>query len=94
LVYAYSTPAIPVDVHVHRISNRIGLVNTASPERTEEELSKIYDRKYWLAVNELFVKFGQTVCKPMVPRCGICKVKGLCNYYQNLVKTGKRPVSA
>ena len=94
LVYAYNTPAIPVDVHVHRISNRIGLVTTKTPEETERELSKLYEQKYWLAVNELFVKFGQTICKPIVPRCGICDVRTLCNYYQNLVKTSKRPASA
>jgi endonuclease III len=94
LVYAYKTPAIPVDVHVHRISNRIGLVDTRSPELTETELSRIYDQKYWLSVNELFVAFGQTVCKPIVPRCGICNVRPLCDYYRNLVKTTKRPASA
>ncbi len=94
LVYAYNTPAIPVDVHVHRISNRIGLVSTRTPEETEQELSRIYEEKYWLAVNELFVSFGQTVCKPIVPRCGICRVKAYCNYYENLVRTGESPVSA
>jgi endonuclease III len=94
LVYAYSTPAIPVDVHVHRISNRIGIVRTKTPEQTEIELSGVYDRKYWLPVNELFVSFGKAVCKPVAPRCGICDVKKHCNYYQNLVEKGKRPASA
>lgn len=94
LVYAYNTAAIPVDVHVHRISNRIGLVRTKKPEETEIELSRIYDRKYWLDVNELFVSFGQTVCKPIVPRCAICDVRKMCSYYQNEVRTGKRPASA
>jgi len=92
LVYAFNTPAIPVDIHVHRISNRIGLVRTKTPEQTEVELSKIYDRKHWLNVNELFVAFGQTICRPRVPRCEICTVKSLCSYYQ--VKTGKRPSSS
>jgi endonuclease-3 len=94
LVYAYNTPAIPVDIHVHRISNRIGLVHTRTPEQTEAELSKAYERKHWLDVNELFVAFGQTICKPTVPRCKVCPVRPLCNYYQNEVKTGKRPSSA
>lgn len=93
LVYAFRTPAIPVDVHVHRISNRIGITDTKSPYETELELSKIYEEKYWLDVNELFVKFGQTICKPMIPRCGICSVRPLCNYYQFSVKKRKSPSS-
>jgi endonuclease-3 len=93
LVYAFKTAAIPVDVHVHRISNRIGLVRTKSPERTEEQLSELYDRRYWIDINELFVRFGQTICKPVVPRCGICSVKGLCDYYKTEVKPGLKPSS-
>ena len=94
LVYAFRTPAIPVDVHVHRISNRIGLVKTKTPEHTEVELSAIYPRRYWLDVNEAFVRFGQTICKPIVPRCGICSVRPLCDYYKFEVKKNKRPSSA
>jgi endonuclease-3 len=94
LVYAFRTPAIPVDVHVHRISNRIGLVKTKTPDETEEALAKLYDRKYWLDVNELFVRFGQMICKPLIPRCGTCNVRPLCNYYKTMIKTRKRPSSA
>jgi endonuclease-3 len=90
LVYGFRSPAIPVDAHVHRISNRIGLVNTKSPEKTEEELSILYEKRYWLDVNELFVRFGQTICKPIRPLCEICSVRPLCNYYQFVVKKGKR----
>ena len=67
LVYGFDKPAIPVDTHVHRISNRLGLVETESPEETEAELVKRVPKKYWLDVNELFVRFGQTVCKPVGP---------------------------
>lgn len=94
LVYAFHTPAIPVDVHVHRISNRIGLVETKTPEETEKALEHLYSRNDWLDVNELFVRFGQTVCKPMVPRCGICSVRPLCDYYRYEVKPNRRPSSA
>jgi endonuclease-3 len=93
LVYAFHTAAIPVDVHVHRISNRIGLADTRTPEQTEETLSKLFERKYWLDVNELFVKFGQTICKPVVPRCKICLVKNLCRYYKTQVRPGLKPSS-
>lgn len=93
LVYAFRTPAIPVDVHVHRISNRIGLVETKTPEQTEVALSNVYSKEHWLDVNELFVRFGQMICKPMVPRCGTCKVQKMCNYYKFEVKTNRRPSS-
>lgn len=93
LVYAFQIPAIPVDVHVHRISNRIGLVSTIKPEETEVKLSEIYEKRYWLVLNELLVRFGQMICKPTIPRCKICSVRPLCNYYQNEVKTGRRPSS-
>jgi len=78
LVYAYNTPAIPVDTHVHRISNRIGLVKTKKPEETEIELEKIYPKKYWLDVNDTFVIFGKTVCKPIGPLCGQCPITKEC----------------
>jgi endonuclease-3 len=94
LVYAFRTPAIPVDVHVHRISNRIGLVRTKTPEQTEVALTDVYSKKHWLQVNELFVRFGQMICKPMVPRCGTCKVQKMCNYYRFEVKTNRRSSSA
>jgi endonuclease-3 len=81
LVYGFNLPAIPVDVHVHRISNRIGLVSTKKPEETEMALRAIYGEKDWLSVNELFVGFGQTTCLPRGPKCKSCPVRHLCNYY-------------
>src|SRR5487761_781394 len=81
LVYGFGVPAIPVDVHVHRVSNRIGLVRTLKPEETETKLSGVYDRKYWLDVNELFVRFGQTICRPVRPLCPVCPVNRFCNFY-------------
>jgi endonuclease-3 len=93
LVYAFGTPAIPVDTHVHRISNRLGLVKTKSPEKTEKELEKIFERKDWLAVNDLFVRFGQTVCRPVGPKCAQCPLLPVCPFGKekprNCGKTGK-----
>ena len=83
LVYGFREPAIPVDVHVHRISNRLGLVETEIPEETEIELEKITNRKYWIHVNEYFVRFGQLICKPINPRCYECKFQNTCRYLQN-----------
>jgi endonuclease III len=85
LVYAFNKPAIPVDTHVHRISNRLGLVHTKKPEDTEKELVKTIPRRYWLDLNDLFVRFGQTTCKPIGPRCSSCTIRGACKYYRTVV---------
>jgi len=82
LVYAYEKPAIPVDIHVHRISNRLGLVQTKNPEETEFELMKLIPKKFWLDINETFVKYGQNICKPISPMCNVCKIKKSCKYYK------------
>ncbi len=82
LVYAYEKPAIPVDVHVHRISNRLGLVDTKTPEDTEQELMKKIPKKFWLDINDTFVMYGQNICKPISPMCDVCKIKRNCKYYK------------
>jgi endonuclease-3 len=70
--------SIPVDTHVHRISNRLGIVETKIPEKTEDELMKILPKKYWYDYNILLVAWGQNVCKPISPKCSICKIKKYC----------------
>jgi len=86
LVYAYQLPAIPVDTHVHRISNRIGIVKTKTPEKTELELIRIIPKKYWIEVNELMVKHGQAKCLSRNPKCKICALNKVCSY-------GKKQIS-
>jgi endonuclease-3 len=81
LVYAFQKPAIPVDVHVHRISNRIGLVETKTPEDTEKELEKLIPEEYWIELNDLMVQFGQTICRPQSPRHEECPLNDLCECY-------------
>ena len=81
LVYGFNKPAIPVDIHVHRVSNRIGLVNTKTPEKTEIELSRIISKKYWPEVNQTFVMYGQNICLPIKPNCKICELKKICKFY-------------
>lgn len=81
LVYGFRKPAIPVDIHVHRISNRIGIVNTKKPEETEIDLQKSIDRRYWTGVNETFVTFGQNICLPIKPKCNLCHLTKICKYY-------------
>lgn len=84
IVYGFHKDAIPVDVHVHRISNRIGLVNTKNPDETEEKLMKTVPKKYWLPLNDLFVQFGQTICRPIGPKHEICPIAEYCDYYSNM----------
>ncbi|PIW32249.1 MAG: DNA lyase [Nitrosopumilales archaeon CG15_BIG_FIL_POST_REV_8_21_14_020_37_12] len=82
LVYAYDKPAIPVDIHVHRISNRLGLVETKTPEDTEQELMKKIPKKYWIEINDTFVMYGQNICKPVSPMCNVCKINKVCKFYK------------
>ena len=78
LVYAFGISAIPVDTHVHRLSNRLGWVKTKTPEQTERALEQLVPRKYWIDVNELLVTHGQTICAPITPKCSICPVRKYC----------------
>ena len=87
LVYGFGLPAIPVDTHVHRISNRLNLVSTTDPDDTELELNNFIPKKYWLNINELFVRFGQTICAPIKPKCDICSLKNNCSFYQKINKS-------
>jgi len=84
LVYAFNKPAVPVDTHVHRISNRLGLVETKTPEQTELELTSKIDKKYWTKINDTFVMFGQNICRPVGPLCEHCLLKRSCKYYRQL----------
>ncbi|MGH9877458.1 MAG: endonuclease III domain-containing protein [Nitrososphaerales archaeon] len=84
LVYAFNKPAVPVDTHVHRISNRLGLVETKTPEQTELELTSKIDKKYWTKINDTFVMFGQNICRPVGPLCEPCLLKRSCKYYRRL----------
>jgi endonuclease-3 len=87
LVYGFNKPTIPVDIHVHRISNRIGLVNTKTPEKTEIELNNIINKKYWLRLNNIFVMYGQNICLPVAPKCELCELKKMCKFYHASAKT-------
>jgi len=77
-VYAFNIPSIPVDTHVHRIMNRIGLVKTKKPEETENELMKIFPQSYWLDINDTMVIFGKSICTPISPKCLKCPIMQEC----------------
>jgi len=78
LVFGYGIPAIPVDTHVHRIANRLGVVRTRTPEQTEARLREVVDRSYWIPLNPLLVQHGQNLCRPRRPRCPECPIADLC----------------
>lgn len=86
LVYAFRIPALPVDTHVHRISNRLGLVKTRAPEETEIALMKVIPEKYWIGINELLVQHGQKICRPITPRCNECQITKYCKYYSKVFR--------
>ena len=74
----FGVPAICVDTHVHRISNRLGLVSTSTPEATEKALQKVLPEDLWIPINDLLVTFGQNRCHPTSPRCTGCPLHDLC----------------
>jgi endonuclease-3 len=69
---------VAVDTHVHRISNRLGLVATKTPEQTEFALRELLPKKYWIIFNNLLVMHGQNICTPISPKCSICPITGYC----------------
>ena len=79
MLYGHNQPDyIAVDIHMHRIPNRLGWIKTKKPEETEEVLKKIVPRKYWWSLNNNFVAFGQNICLPVSPKCSICPVRNYC----------------
>jgi endonuclease-3 len=78
LANAFKRDVIPVDTHVHRISNRLGLVRTRTPEQTEQALMRVLPQRVWRRWNYLLVVLGQTVCRPVGPKCGECPILRWC----------------
>ncbi|MGI0149641.1 MAG: endonuclease III domain-containing protein [Thermoplasmata archaeon] len=86
LVYGFGEPRIPTDTHVHRVSNRLGLVRTKTPEATEQRLMRTVPKEYWLHINELFIRFGKDICRPIGPRCTRCSFTTMCRYYRTVIR--------
>lgn len=81
--FGYGLPAIVVDTHVHRICNRTGWVKTDNPEQTEYKLMELVPKKFWIVFNEILVRLGQNVCRPIGPKCDICPISLWCKYPKN-----------
>src|SRR6187549_1067677 len=79
---------ICVDIHVHRIANRLGWVRTRTPEETEQELYRTIDRQWWPVINLYLVTWGQNMCRPVYPRCGDCAIVTACRRV-NVTRVGK-----
>jgi len=80
---AFNKYGICVDVHVHRICNRLGLIKTKTPLETEMKLREILPRRYWKSWNSYLVSFGQLLCRPVSPQCHRCPVTKYCDSYQS-----------
>ncbi len=80
LSLVFKKPEICVDTHVHRISNRLGWVKTKTSQQTEKELKKVLPIKFWREINHILVSFGQKICRPLKPKCEICKINRECNF--------------
>ena len=78
----FGEPAICVDVHVHRICNRWGYVQTKTPDETELVLRKQLPKDLWLDINTILVTFGQNICRPINPKCNECKIREYCRNYK------------
>lgn len=78
MCYGFGEAVIAVDTHVHRISNRLGWVDTDTPEATESALREVVPEDRWNVVNELLVRFGRDLCSPRSPSCEVCPVNDLC----------------
>lgn len=83
LIYAFEKEALCVDTHMHRISNRLGWIRTATPEQTEKALEKVMPRDLWAGSNRLFLQHGRAICVPSIPYCSRCPVRAWCAYGQN-----------
>ncbi|MBR9702111.1 endonuclease III [Candidatus Pacearchaeota archaeon] len=79
LAFAFGKLVLPIDIHCHRIPNRLGWIKTRTPEETERELMKILPKRFWKEFNSAFVQFGREICLPVSPKCSECPVGKFCD---------------
>jgi len=83
----FRVPAIAVDTHVFRVSNRIGIVNETTVEKTEQALMKKIDKDLWIDTHHLLIFHGRRLCYARAPQCGVCPLNHLCTYYKKNKKS-------
>ncbi|MFN3283948.1 MAG: endonuclease III [Pseudothermotoga sp.] len=93
LYHGFGKPALAVDTHVHRISNRIGFVKTKQPEETETELSKLIPSELWGPLNGSMVEFGKNLCRPHAPLCNRCPFTNECKFFRQRNKEDVNQIS-
>jgi endonuclease-3 len=91
LAVAHEQPALAVDTHVHRVANRLGIARAKKREETEAQLTALIPPEKWRTVHHQLIHHGREVCKAISPRCGICVLRDLCDYYAALVRRGAAP---
>lgn len=79
----YNEPAIAVDTHVFRVSNRLGLAKAPNPEKTQKQLEEVIDKDYWSKAHYALVLHGRYTCKAINPKCATCKFTEVCDFYNN-----------
>ncbi len=82
-IYAFQKDALCVDIHCHRITNRLGWVTTKNPDQTEHALEKQMPKNLWAGSNRLFLQHGRAICLPTIPVCTRCPVRDRCRYGQD-----------
>lgn len=87
LVEAFHIPAFPVDTHVFRITKRIGLAKENTADKVSDEMMKKLPKYKWHLMHHLLITHGRTICIAQSPKCDICNVNKLCNYYKKMVKS-------
>ncbi|MFN7160263.1 MAG: endonuclease III [Candidatus Gracilibacteria bacterium] len=86
LANAFGIPALAVDTHVYRVTNRLGIVHEKEPLKTEQALLKVIPKKWWIDGHHLFILHGRRICIARKPKCEECPVRGKCEYYKKLTQ--------
>lgn len=82
----FGKPAIAVDTHVFRVTNRIGIVNENNVEATEDKLMERIDRDFWTKAHHIFIFHGRRTCAARKPKCEVCTIRNYCLYYKKLLE--------
>ena len=90
LGHALGVPGLPVDRHVLRVSNRIGIAEGDDPVKVEAQLCRALPKETWTLASDVQILHGRRVCKPK-PLCDICSVRDDCDYYRNVVSKARAP---
>lgn len=86
LAVLYDRPYVGVDTHIHRVMNRLGIVDTKTPQQTDREIERIFDTETKRRLHHPLVLFGRYQCTARRPKCETCKLRSYCKYYNTILK--------